>query len=395
MTKHFAPVFFAFLAFTLVACSEKTGQSDSGDPPSLLTLTQDQQLDVYRHIEDSYDVREVKRGTTVHPLPEAGQMINPAITWNDTNYTDITTFMEDTRISGILVLKDGEILLEDYALGRQPEDRWTSFSVAKSLTSLLLGAAIQDGYIESLDDPVTKYVPNLQGSGYDGVNIRQLITMTSGVQWNEDYDDENSDVARSSYWPGEPGMNPLVSYMRRLPGEAEPGTRFVYKTGETDMAGILVAKATGKGLAQYLSEKIWEPYGMEQDAIWMVDRGGMERGGCCISMTLRDYARVGQFVLDGGEANGQPVVPAQYLTEATTNQVDFPEREGGYGYFWWINEDGSYSARGIFGQRIHIIPEEDVVIAINSATAEALSYNEPHTALLEAIQQTIAGKASP
>src|SRR5262249_42435385 len=158
-------------------------------------------------------------------------------------------------------------------------------------------------------------VPQLSGSGYDGVNIRQLITMTSGVKWNEDYTDPKSDVALSSAWPGEPGMNPRVSYMRGLPKESEPRTKLVYKPTETDMAGILVANAVHKGLAQYLSEKLWRTYGMERDAIWMVDRGSMERGGCCISMTLRDYARVGLFVLEGGKANGKQIVPEWYVKE--------------------------------------------------------------------------------
>lgn len=296
-------------------------------------------------------------------------MIAPVVEWEGRTYSDIQAFMAQNRITGLIALKDGEVILEEYALGRTPEDRWTSFSVAKSVTALLVGAAIQDGYIDSLDDPVTKYIPNLRGSGYDGVNVRQLITMTSGVAWNEDYADPNSDVAQSSSWPGEPGMNPLVSYMRRLPRKAEPGTEFSYKTGETDMAGILVANATGKGLAQYLSEKIWRPYGMEADALWLVDSAGMERGGCCMSMTLRDYARIGQFVLDGGEARGRQVVPEWYLAEATSDQVHAPA-EGAYGYFWWIQDDG-YGARGIFGQSITVLPEDDIVVAMNSGFMRA------------------------
>ena len=190
--------------------------------------------------------------------------------------------------------------------------------------------------------------------------------MTSGVKWNEDYTDPNSDVAQASVWAGGPGMNPLVSYMRRLPREAEPGTKFVYKTGETDMAGILVANAVGKGLAQYMSEKLWRTYGMERDAIWMVDRGGMERGGCCISMTLRDYGRVGLFMLEGGKANGKQILPAWYAQESTSDQVK-PPADGDYGYFWWGRGDDGYSAQGIFGQQIRIVPKEKLIIVINSA----------------------------
>lgn len=352
---------------SLAACSSTPEQSLSyGNPPSLLTLTPDQQLSVYKNIEATYAVRIAKRGAKIRPLPLATRQIAPTITWNEKAYADVDTFMVAARMSGILVIKDGKIAMERYAFGRKTEDRWTSFSVGKSVTSILLGAAIQDGHIKSLDEPVTKYVPQLKGSGYDGVNIRQLVTMTSGVKWNEDYTDPNSDVAQASAWAGEPGMNPLVSYMRRLPREAAPGTKFVYKTGETDMAGILVANAVGKGLAQYMSEKLWQTYGMERDAIWMVDRGGMERGGCCISMTLRDYGRVGLFMLEGGKANGKQILPAWYAQESTSDQV-VPPADGDYGYFWWGRGDDGYSAQGIFGQQIRIVPKEKLIIVINSA----------------------------
>ena len=379
------------VALSLVACAATTRNPyPNGDPPSLLVLTPEQQLSVYKDIESTYVVRTAKRGTQVHPLPMAPKQLDLKITWRDKAYPDVDSFMQETRTTGILVLKDGKIVFERYALGRKPEDRWTSFSVGKSVTSILLGAAIQDGYIKSLDEPVTKYIPDLKGSGYDGVNIRQLITMTSGVKWNEDYTDMNSDVARSSFWPGEPGMNPLVSYMRKLPSEAQPGTKFVYKTGETDMAGILVAYATHKSLAQYMSEKLWKPYGMERDAIWMVDRGNMERGGCCISMTLRDYARVGLFVLEGGKANGKSIVPEWYLNEATHNKLKAPAK-GDYCYFWWGRGDDGFAAQGIFGQQVRIVPKEKLIVVINSAWPKPTdrTYSAAQNAVLEAARAAL------
>ena len=183
------------------------------------------------------------------------------------------------------------------------------------MTSTLVGAAIQDGKIKGPDDLVTNYVPELKGSAYDGVTVKQLLMMSSGVKWNEDYTDPKSDVAQAGFTgSSEPGMDPLVSYMRHLPRESEPGTKWHYDTGETDMVGILVSNAVGEPLSQYLSEKVWTTYGMERDAVWMVDASGkQERGGCCISMTLRDYARVGQFILDGGKAQGRPIVPAWWV----------------------------------------------------------------------------------
>ena len=356
-------------------------------PPSLLTLTPEQQLEIYPHIEDSFATTTARRGQNVAPLPKSAQQIAPSVTWRDTTYDDFGAFMTEARITGVLALKNGEIVLEHYALGRTEDDRWTSFSVGKSITALLVGAAIEDGYITSIDEPVTKYIPDLSGSAYEGVSIKQLLTMTSGIQWNEDYADPNSDVSRSSFWPGEEGVNQLVSYMRMLPRAADPGTVFSYKTGETDMAGILVAYATGRGLAQYLSEKIWAPYGMEQDAVWIVDRDSIERGGCCISMTLRDYARVGLLVLSGGMAGGKRIVPDAYLADATSNRIE-PPATGSYGYFWWIGQDGSFSARGIFGQMIHVIPQEQLIIVVNSAFPSAVSqeYGAATTAVVTAVR---------
>jgi len=316
--------------------------------------------------------RVVHRGAHARPLPKAAREIDPRWAWRGRAY-DVTSYMAAMRTTGVIVLKDGKIVLERYALGRTASDRWTSFSVAKSITSTLVGAAIRDGYIKSLDAPVTDYIPELKGSAYDGVTIRQLLTMTSGVKWNEDYSDPHSDVAQAGGVIMDPGVNPIVSYMRRLPRADLPGARWVYKTGETDLTGVLVSNAVGKPLAQYLSEKIWAPYGMDKDAVWVEDVAGHERGGCCISMTLRDYARFGEFMLDGGKAGGREVLQPGWVADATSEHVKLPPEEGvrGYGYFWWLNDDGSYAAEGIFGQQIFVYPKDRVVIAVNSAWLHA------------------------
>ena len=343
---------------------------DPAPPPagaSILAWTPDQQRYGYRNMEKVTPVEVVPRGAKVRELPLAASQIDPKWTWNGQAQT-VDSYMTAMNTSGVVVLKDGQIVLERYGLDRKPDERWTSFSVAKSVTATLVGAAIKDGKIKSLDDVVTNYIPQLKGGAYEGVTVRQLLTMTSGVKWNEDYTDLNSDVAKAGVTPGEPGMNPIVSYMRKLPREAEPGAKFVYKTGETDLAGILVSNAVGKPLSTYLSEKIWAPYGMEQDAIWVNDAAGHERGGCCMSMTARDYARLGQFMLEGGKVNGQDILPEGWVADATKAHQSFPPGgvETGYGYFWWIIP-GGYAAEGIFGQQIFVYPAEKLVIAINSA----------------------------
>jgi CubicO group peptidase (beta-lactamase class C family) len=338
--------------------------------PSILFWTPQQQSDGYRSMETVYKAETVKRGKKVHPLPLAAKQIAP--TWeHEGKAWTVDSYMAAYNVSGILVLKDGKIVLEKYGMGRRPQDRWTSFSVAKSVTSTLVGAAIQDGKIKSLSAPVTDYIPELKGSGYDGVTVRQLLMMSSGVKWNEDYVDPNSDVSRSTTLPMEPGKNSLVTYMSRLPRAHPPGTMFNYSTGETDLVGILVSNAVGKSVSEYASEKIWKPYGMDSDAVWVTDPAGHERGGCCMSLTLRDYGRVGQFILDGGKAGGKQVLPPSWTTEATTPQITNGTRERGYGYFWWMPDTGAYEARGIFGQSITTYRDDRIIIVTNAAWPRA------------------------
>lgn len=342
------------------------------DTPSILFWTPQQQSDWYRDIENVYRVTTVKRGDKVRALPLADKQIDFTFEYGGKRWS-VDDYMTAYNVSGVLVLKNGKIMLERYGMGRKPEDRWTSFSVAKSVTATLVGAAVQDGKIKSMSAPLTDYIPELKGSGYDGVTVRQLLMMSSGVKWNEDYADPNSDVARSATLPIEPGKNPLVTYMGRLPRAKEPGTFFNYNTGETDLVGILVSRATGKSLADYASEKIWKPFGMERDAIWVVDPAGHERGGCCMSMTLRDYGRVGQFILEEGKADGKPVLPPGWALEATTPQITNGAPAPGYGYFWWMAPyGGAYEARGIFGQSIGTFRGDGVIVVVNSAWPTAV-----------------------
>ncbi len=236
--------------------------------------------------------------------------------------------IDDFKLAGIVVLHDGKVRLERYALGYSAAGRWVSFSVAKSLTSTLVGIAIKDGYVSSVDDVVTRYIPELRDSAYDGVTVRQLLTMTSGAKWNEDYTDTKADVALFYSAPVEPGMDATVSYMRKLSRDTTPGQKWHYNTGETNLIGVLVERATKKDLATYASEKIWAPYGMEQDASWMLDRTNHEQGGCCIQATTRDYARFGQFILDGARIDGRSIVADGWLEAATRKQVDIGQPGG-------------------------------------------------------------------
>ena len=301
----------------------------------------------------------VKHGKRVHPLPAGTPLPIDAAT--------VDAFMAQNNTAGLIVLQDGKVRLERYARGYSAGGRYTSFSVAKSFTSTLVGAAIKDGYIKSVEEPVTKYIPELAGSGYDGVSIAQLLTMTSGVKWNEDYTDPKSDVAGMYLRPVPAGMDPTIAYMRTLPRDTPPGQKWVYKTGETNLIGVLVSKATKKSLASYLSEKVWQPFGMERDAFWMVDQSGQDIGGCCLSVSLRDYARMGVLVLGGSKG----IVAPGWFAAATSAKADIGRPGFGYGYQWWTYPDARYGAQGIFGQSILIDPKRRIVIAMSSAWPKA------------------------
>jgi len=365
---------FQFLTAALVvalAAADTRQGAPAREPASkaaaILTWPSAKREQYIAALDSFFLTRTVKAGRHAHVL-DAGRPL-AAFEAGGARANAFDRFMADQRVRGVLVLQDGRIRLERYVAPHSRTTRWNSFSVAKSVTSTLVGAAMKDGYIHSLDDAVTRYITGLRGSAYEDVTVRQLLTMTSGVKWNEDYTDVNSDVARMYAQPPDPGFDMTVSYVRKLPREAPPGTKWVYKTSETNLVGVLVADATRKPLAEYLSERIWRPYGMERDAEWMIDDVGHEQGGCCLAMTLRDYGRFGQFVLDGARIDGRSIVADSWLPEATRTQVSIGPGSG-YGYQWWTREDGTFEGRGIYGQTLHIDRARRLVIVLNSATEQ-------------------------
>jgi CubicO group peptidase (beta-lactamase class C family) len=364
--------------------------SDDALPPreGFLFWTPAQQRVGYRNIEKIFPTKTVQRGAAVHTLISDRAQFDVDYAYEGSNW-NTAAFMKANNVAGLLVIKHGKIVLERYGLGETADDRWTSFSVGKSLTSTLIGAAIKDGYIKGLDAPVIDYLPGLKGSAYDGVTIRQLLTMSSGAKWNEDYTDPKSDVNQFALGnPGPNGENPIVAYMAKLTRETSPGSKWVYKTGESDLIGILLARATKKHLADYLSEKIWSTYGMEKDAVWMVDQAGEELGGCCISMTLRDYGRFGLFFMNGGKIAEKSILPDDWVAQATKAQ--FP----GYGFQWWVLDQARYEALGIFGQAIRINPSEDLIIVTSSAWPKATDrhFDAISNAYFSAVTKALHGR---
>ncbi len=297
----------------------------------------------------------------------------------------VAGFIKETNSAGVMIIEDGKLRHAAYGMDFDKDQRWTSFSVAKSFTSTLLGAAVKDGKIGSLQDPVAKYVPELAGSAYDGVTVEQVATMTSGVAWTEDYSDPKSDVARMAefVFSAKPGEDAIVSQLKTLARESEPGTDFVYKTGETNLLGLIVERAVGMSLAEYSKSKIVDPAGFEAPMFWMTEPSGRNIGGCCLSLRLADYARMGQFALEGGG----DIVPEGWFAKAGGPQVKFGDSGYGYGYQWWTYPGNNYGAQGIFGQAITIVPEKNLVAAAvgNWQTASSQTNRRKWEALVKEI----------
>jgi CubicO group peptidase (beta-lactamase class C family) len=327
----------------------------------------------FSHAEKLQPVRIVHRGESSQALPKRAKQFPPIHFDIQGHHFDLYDYLATNRVAGMLVLKNGEIAFEDYELGIGPDTHWISFSMAKSITSTLVGVAVADGSISSLDDAVVRYVPELKGSAYDGVTVRQILTMSSGVRWDETYTDPKSDRRKvlEIQIAGKPGE--VLRYMGSLPRAAPPGTVWNYSTGETFVLGAIVAGATHRSLTDYLSEKIWAPAGMEQDATWWVDGpNGLAWAGSGLEATLRDFGRFALIAANQGRLNGRSIVPDGWFGEAGS-----PHAIGGktvdYGYMWWIPPQavpmhvGAFEAVGIFGQCMYINPREHLAIVVLSA----------------------------
>jgi CubicO group peptidase (beta-lactamase class C family) len=337
-------------------------------------LTSDIQVNTFRHIDRLFPVGVVKHGPSVLALARCDKPLTRLEFTSGGKPFDLIDYMALNRVTALLMLKDGKIAYEDYEMGNTEQTRWMSMSMAKSITSSLVGAAIQDGHIKSIDDPVTEYVARLRGSAYEGVSIRYLLQMASGVKWDETYTNPASDRRRmlEAQIAQRPGA--IMDLMARLPRMGAPGTIWNYSTGETFVAGAVVRAAVDRPLAEYLSERIWTKAGMESDATWWLESPeGLEMGGTGLSATLRDYGRFGLFLMNGGTAGGEAILPEGWVRDAGS-----PKTIGGqavaYGYMIWpipaspgCANPGAFQAWGIYGQHIYVNPKERVVIVVWSA----------------------------
>lgn len=355
----------------------------------------------FQHMDKMFATRAVAAGAKVWELPREPASLEGDFTIAGSTL-GLAEALEATSTNALVVVKGGKIVYETYRNGSSEDTRFLTFSVAKSYVSTLIGLALADGAIASLDDKVTDYLPEMKDTGYDGPTIRDLLRMRSGVEWREIYE-FGSDTQLTQVHD-----NALVAYRYRWcdyaanesrPGPNAPDAVFNYTTLDTSVLGCILEKAVGKTGAEYMSEKLWQPAGMETDAYWIMDGPdsvGREFFGAGLAATARDHARFGLMFLNGGMANGVQVVPAEWVREATVADEGYepiaPGAPLGYQYQWWTFADSdAYAALGLHHQYIYVDPASDMVIVKITHSAEPVGRDEENLALFAQIRQRLGG----
>jgi CubicO group peptidase (beta-lactamase class C family) len=339
----------------------------------------------FRNVDKLFATRQVDRGSVPRAL-HRGPAYEGSFVSGGARLS-IADLMNRNNITGLLVTAGDEVILERYGLGLQEHERWSTMSTVKSMTAVLVGAAIADGAIASLDDAVTRHLPAMRGTGYEGVTIRQLLTMSSGVRWIEDYDDRESDVNRYSRSLAAKVPGGVLRLMASLPRAHEPGTFWNYNTGDTYLLGAVICAATKRRLADYLSEKIWKPAGMEFDAFYTLESDdGQEIGGSRAGMTLRDFARFALLVMNDGRVDGRKLLGDGWIDAVGTPAFELAGRENTagvevlgvtrYGLSWWLDDDDGMWALGHSGQRIYVNRRERVTVVQLAVYPEPLYYSQ-------------------
>lgn len=330
--------------------------------------------------------REIAASGQPRELTKRSEPFSVSYPFNGKTYT-IADILDRQRITGLLILKGDTIVYEAYQYDRKPEHKFASFSMAKTVTALLVGVALGEGRIASLDDAAEKYAPDLKDTAYGKVTLRNLLRMTSGAKWSDRVvAGQATDIGQltaDTYYRRARGGAASLQRVRET--VAPQGTLFNYSSAETFALGLALRGAIGTDLATYASEKLWKPMGAETAASWLTDWSGMESAFCCINATLRDYGRLGLLLAGDGEVNGKQLVPKDFVLDATDpgrQPEHMKPRKAtpffGYGYQTWLYpyRTRTFQARGLFGQEIIVQPSSKVVVVITSALRAPETTNE-------------------
>lgn len=330
----------------------------------------------FSHMDEVAPIKTLTANDRVRTLTPAPQALPETFSYKGEE-RNLQDWLKDSSATALVVIQDENLIFEDYFLGTQATDKRISWSMAKSFLSALVGIAVGEGKITDLNAAVTDYVPSLKGSGYDGVTIKNLLQMSSGVYFNEDYQDFDSDINRFGRVMALGGsFDEFAATLHKDP-EHEQGTFMHYVSIDTHVIGMVLRAATQTPIMEYFQEKLWSKLGAEQDAFYITDSTGepMVLGG--LNMMSRDYARLGMLYRDGGAYNGEQIIPAQWIEDSITPDAphlmpgkrDSATTNFGYGYQWWLpeNPDQEFLAIGIYGQYIYIDRKTNTVIVKNSA----------------------------
>ena len=324
----------------------------------------------FKSVPDIFPTKVVKASPEAVALPSLPRSVSlpETFTWKD-SIVSTQAFLDETWTDGFLIYQGDSVRFEYYGNDFKPDDVHISWSMSKSVISALIGIALEEGAIMSIEQLATDYLPDLKGTGYDGVTIKNLLQMSSGVRFNEDYGDFNSDINRMGRYFAL-GM-PMADFAASLVNENPPGTINHYVSIDTQVLGMILVKATGRSITDYMKTKLWDPIKATSDAYWIADKSGMEFALGGLNITLRDYARVGILFLDSGRWEGRQVVPEEWMVNSTRPldphvqpRIENGIERDGYGYQWWIpyGAEDEFNAQGIYDQFIYVDPDKDAVI---------------------------------
>nr|WP_070960401.1 serine hydrolase [Hyphomonas sp. Mor2] len=335
----------------------------------------------FQNASELYPTRTVSGPEASTPLPAVEGALDGFTYEHGGQTRTLAELYTDMETSGLIIIHDGRIVHESYGRGADAGTRFTTWSLVKSITSTLVGVAVADGKIESVDDPLSKYLPEVVGTAYDGVTIKQALQMSSGIRYDPDlWEGKLDDTVEFLTKSVVTGQAPSFDLAIRYPREFEPGTKFNYNTAESQVLLELVRRATGMNAADYLEQKIWRPLGMEHDAGWIIDAAGAdgaEVGGAMFNAALRDWARFGLFIEQGGAWNGEQILPFDWVNRATVSDephllpgIVHTNPNRGYAWHWWTYADGTFTASGANGQTLYVDRDNDIVVARSSAWPE-------------------------
>ena len=366
---------------------------------------EDKRIENFRHPENLLPVRRIQRSGPTYQFPQETRDLNKTYEFKGET-RNVDDFLKKTITTSFLVIKDDKIVSERYFLGATKETTHTSMSVAKSFVSALVGIAIDEGLIAGVDRPISDYVPKLKGSGYDGVAIKHVLQMSSGVKFDEEYDNLFSDI-NLMFYKVFGFRQPIDDYIANLTTEFPPGQTSYYRSCDTQALAMLISTVTGKPVSEYLEEKIWSKIGMEYDASWCTDPNGTELAFGFLNATPRDFAKFGVLYLHDGNWNGEQIVSEAWVRESVVpdnpNLQPGPKGEEfdtfgnfGYQYQWWIpdNPDGDYLAIGVWGQYIYVYPKENLVVVKTSIDPDFEANDYEHDDETVAVCRSIATNLS-